>query len=90
MWKRQTGMCFQWVSWIVQPFLSPLHLKEVFGHAENFVPPRWYGETDIDDVCVVNPVIVVGELVKDLSCGDLVAICDGVLGIDDTHLFQYG
>ena len=59
--------------------MSLLHPKDILGHDGSFVPPHWHGEADINGVCVVETITVVVQVVKDMSCGDLVLVSVGVL-----------
>ena len=68
--------------------LSLLHPKDVLRHARSFISPRWQVEADIYSVCVVDTVVVVGEVVEELSCGDLIVVCVGLFELDDPRLLH--
>ena len=70
--------------------LSLLHLKNVLRHASSFISPRWYGEADIDGVFVVDTVAAVGEVVDEMSCGDLIVVCVGLFELDDPRILHEG
>ena len=68
-----------------------LHLfypTDVLRHAGSLVPPRGHGEADIDSVCIVKDVAVVSQVVKELSCGDLVVVGVKVLELDEPRLLH--
>ena len=63
--------------------LLPLfHPKYVLGHSGSFVPPCGHVEADIDDVCIIDDVAVVGQVVDDMSRDDLVVVSVGVLDLN--------
>ena len=67
----EVGTC----SLILYSFLP----KYVLGHAGSFVPPYWHGKADIDGVCVIKTITVVGQVVEDLSHSDIVVVGFGIL-----------
>ena len=64
------------------------HPKDVLGHAGSFVPPPGHGEADINVVCVVKAVTVVGQVVEDMYHGDFFVVGVGVLELDDSGLLH--
>ena len=54
--------------------LSLFHPKDLIRNAGSFIPPRCHIEEDVDSVYVVDIVTVGGQVVEEISCGDLVVV----------------